>query len=253
MPNDDITHPIPDLTGYITEGQVYVDRQLHNRWGPGAGGQAATAPWGRRRVRDEPGLLLPTLHHTLLSAPWPPRPSYYRCLQAGVPPHQRAAQPVAADEERHRRGHDARRPFRGVQPALCQLRHWQGRAGRGRGGKGGCCPAACWPLRSTAAEGQEQVCCPAYAPLTLVPPPPCTQGMKAVVGEEALSPEDLLYLQFLDKFESRFVNQGLYDNRTIFDSLDLAWSLLRLFPRELLRRITTATLDKYYDREKAAP
>jgi V-type H+-transporting ATPase subunit B len=33
MPNDDITHPIPDLTGYITEGQIYVDRQLHNRWG----------------------------------------------------------------------------------------------------------------------------------------------------------------------------------------------------------------------------
>jgi V-type H+-transporting ATPase subunit B len=30
MPNDDITHPIPDLTGYITEGQIYVDRQLHN-------------------------------------------------------------------------------------------------------------------------------------------------------------------------------------------------------------------------------
>lgn len=27
----DITHPIPDLTGYITEGQIYVDRQLHNR------------------------------------------------------------------------------------------------------------------------------------------------------------------------------------------------------------------------------
>jgi len=31
MPNDDITHPIPDLTGYITEGQIYVERQLHNR------------------------------------------------------------------------------------------------------------------------------------------------------------------------------------------------------------------------------
>ena len=30
MPNDDITHPIPDLTGYITEGQIYVDRALHN-------------------------------------------------------------------------------------------------------------------------------------------------------------------------------------------------------------------------------
>ena len=31
MPNEDITHPIPDLTGYITEGQVYIDRQLQNR------------------------------------------------------------------------------------------------------------------------------------------------------------------------------------------------------------------------------
>jgi V/A-type H+-transporting ATPase subunit B len=31
MPNDDITHPIPDLTGYITEGQIYVDRGLHRR------------------------------------------------------------------------------------------------------------------------------------------------------------------------------------------------------------------------------
>jgi V-type H+-transporting ATPase subunit B len=30
MPNDDITHPIPDLTGYITEGQLFVDRQLNN-------------------------------------------------------------------------------------------------------------------------------------------------------------------------------------------------------------------------------
>ncbi|CAE8652141.1 unnamed protein product, partial [Polarella glacialis] len=30
MPNDDITHPIPDLTGYITEGQIFVDRSLHN-------------------------------------------------------------------------------------------------------------------------------------------------------------------------------------------------------------------------------
>ena len=31
MPNEDITHPIPDLTGYITEGQIYIDRQLQNR------------------------------------------------------------------------------------------------------------------------------------------------------------------------------------------------------------------------------
>merc|ERR1712170_79531 len=31
MPNDDITHPIPDLTGYITEGQIFIDRALHNK------------------------------------------------------------------------------------------------------------------------------------------------------------------------------------------------------------------------------
>lgn len=48
------------------------------------------------------------------------------------------------------------------------------------------------------------------------------------------------------------MNQGSYENRTIFDSLDLAWSLLRLFPREMLRRITAKTLDKHYDREGAS-
>ena len=31
MPNDDITHPIPDLTGYITEGQIVLDRSLHQK------------------------------------------------------------------------------------------------------------------------------------------------------------------------------------------------------------------------------
>ena len=74
-------------------------------------------------------------------------------------------------------------------------------------------------------------------------------AMKAVVGEEALSSEDLLYLEFLEAFEAKFVNQGPYEARTIFASLDLAWSLLRIFPRELLRRITAKTLDQFYDRE----
>lgn len=76
--------------------------------------------------------------------------------------------------------------------------------------------------------------------------------MKAVVGEEALSGEDLLYLEFLDKFERKFVSQGPYENRTIFASLDLAWSLLRIFPRELLRRVTVKTLDEWYERRAAA-
>ncbi|MBP0604708.1 V-type ATP synthase subunit B, partial [Aeromonas sanarellii] len=53
-------------------------------------------------------------------------------------------------------------------------------------------------------------------------------AMKAVVGEEALSAEDKLSLEFLDKFERQFINQGQYESRTIFESLDLAWSLLRI-------------------------
>lgn len=73
--------------------------------------------------------------------------------------------------------------------------------------------------------------------------------MKAVVGEEALSSEDLLYLEFLDKFEQRFVNQG-GEGRTIFESLDIGWELLRLFPKEMLRRVTAKTLEKYYDRKE---
>merc|ERR1712216_883460 len=74
-----------------------------------------------------------------------------------------------------------------------------------------------------------------------------TLAMKAVVGEEALSGKDLLYLEFLDKFERKFINQG-NEGRTVFEALDLAWSLLRIFPRELLKRIPAKTLDRHYDR-----
>lgn len=75
-----------------------------------------------------------------------------------------------------------------------------------------------------------------------------TQALKAVVGEEALSPEEFLYLEFLQRFEKEFVTQGLYENRDIFDSLDLAWDLLRIFPKEELKKVTKH-LDKYYSRK----
>lgn len=65
---------------------------------------------------------------------------------------------------------------------------------------------------------------------------------------QALSSEDHLYLEFLDKFEQKFVQQGPYENRTIFDTLDLAWSLLRTFPKELLKRIPEKVLKEYYAR-----
>ena len=108
------------------------------------------------------------------------------------------------------------------------------------------------------------------------------QAMKAVVGEEALSQEDLLYLEFLGKYEKNFINQGTNENRSIFDSLgkcksrvwkppvgsdfkhwcknksctrfqisnlDKGWELLRIFPPELLKRIPKKIIDKYYYRK----
>ena len=72
--------------------------------------------------------------------------------------------------------------------------------------------------------------------------------MKTVIGEEALSPEDLLYLEFLEKFEHKFVSQGPYDVRTIFKSLDTAWDLLRIFPMTSLTKIEDKDLlAKYYE------
>ena len=73
-------------------------------------------------------------------------------------------------------------------------------------------------------------------------------SMKAVVGEEALSSEDKLSLEFLEKFERTFISQSAYEKRSIFESIDLAWSLLRIYPKELLNRIPKKVLDEYYQR-----
>jgi V-type H+-transporting ATPase subunit B len=72
--------------------------------------------------------------------------------------------------------------------------------------------------------------------------------MKAVVGEEALSSEDKLSLEFLDKFERTFISQSPYESRTIHESLDIAWNLLRVYPKELLNRIPKRVLDEFYAR-----
>ncbi|VDM35386.1 unnamed protein product [Hydatigera taeniaeformis] len=151
MPNDDITHPIPDLTGYITEGQVYVDRQLHNR------------------QIYPPINVLPSLSRLMKSA-------------------------IGAEMTREDHSDVSNQLY------------------------------ACYAI------GKD------------------VQAMKAVVGEEALSAEDLLYLEFLSKFEKLFISQGAYENRSIFDSLDIGWDLLRIFPKELLKRIPETTLNKYYPR-----
>jgi len=74
-------------------------------------------------------------------------------------------------------------------------------------------------------------------------------AMKAVVGEEALSNEDKLSLEFLEKFEKGYIAQGAYEKRSIFDGLDQAWELLRIYPKELLNRIPKKVLDQYYQRQ----
>ncbi|RQM04997.1 hypothetical protein DH86_00003720 [Scytalidium sp. 3C] len=151
MPNDDITHPIPDLTGYITEGQIFVDRQLHNR---------AIYP---------PINVLPSLSRLMKSA-------------------------IGEGHTRKDHGDVSNQ------------------------------------LYAKYAIGRDAA------------------AMKAVVGEEALSTEDKLSLEFLDKFERTFISQSPYESRTIYESLDLAWSLLRIYPKELLNRIPSKVLAEFYQR-----
>ncbi|KAM8744214.1 V-type proton ATPase subunit B, brain isoform-like [Acanthopagrus schlegelii] len=152
MPNDDITHPIPDLTGYITEGQIYVDRQLHNR------------------QIYPPINVLPSLSRLMKSA-----------IGEGM----------------------TRRDHSDVSNQLY----------------------ACYAI------GKD------------------VQAMKAVVGEEALTADDLLYLEFLTKFEKNFISQGAYENRSVFETLDIGWQLMRIFPKEMLKRIPQSTLAEFYPRE----
>ncbi|XP_018421706.1 PREDICTED: V-type proton ATPase subunit B, brain isoform [Nanorana parkeri] len=154
MPNDDITHPIPDLTGYITEGQIYVERQLHNR------------------QIYPPINVLPSLSRLMKSA-----------IGEGM----------------------TRKDHSDVSNQLY----------------------ACYAI------GKD------------------VQAMKAVVGEEALTSDDLLYLEFLQKFEKNFIAQGPYDNRTVYETLDIGWQLLRIFPKEMLKRIPESTLAEFYPRDSS--
>eukprot|EP00760_Papus_ankaliazontas_P035771 PhM_4_TR8015/c0_g1_i1/m.45123/K02147/ATPeV1B, ATP6B; V-type H+-transporting ATPase subunit B len=151
MPNDDITHPIPDLTGYITEGQVYVDRQLYNR------------------QIYPPINILPSLSRLMKNA-------------------------IGEGMTREDHGSVSNQMY------------------------------------AAYAIGKDVL------------------SMKAVVGEEALSAEDLLHLEFLEKFESQFLRQTFTESRDIFQSLDLCWTLLRTFPKDMLSKISDKMKAKYYDR-----
>nr|WP_122011959.1 V-type ATP synthase subunit B [Maliibacterium massiliense] len=152
MPEDDKTHPIPDLTGYITEGQIILSREL-NRLGV-------------------------------------------------VPPID-------------------------VLPSLSRLKD----KGIGEG-----------KTRKDHADTMNQLFA-AYA-----------RGKEAkelavILGESALSDVDKLYAQFADAFEEQYVSQGYDTNRSIEETLDIGWELLRMLPRAELKRIRDSLLDEYMPKE----
>ncbi len=148
MPGDDITNPIPDLTGYITEGQLVLDRELHHK-----------------------GVYPPI---NIL-------PSLSRLMKDGIGPgHTREDHSDLANQ-----------------------------------------------LYAVYAEGRD------------------IRALVAVVGEEALTDRDRRYLEFADRFEKEFINQGRYEERTIETTLDLGWELLRTLPAAELKRIDPKFIEKY--------
>jgi V/A-type H+-transporting ATPase subunit B len=70
--------------------------------------------------------------------------------------------------------------------------------------------------------------------------------LSIILGEAALSQLDRLYLKFADEFEDKFVRQHEYEERSIQNTLDIGWHLLRLIPRQELKRIREEYLSKYY-------
>jgi V/A-type H+-transporting ATPase subunit B len=153
MPGDDITHPIPDLTGYITEGQIVLSRELH-----------------RKGIYPPIDVL----------------PSLSRLMNAGIG--------EGKTREDHKQVSDQ--------------------------------------LYALYAEGRD------------------LRGLAAIVGEEALSEREKLILKFADMFERTFVAQGKDENRSIEETLNIAWRLLSMLPKDELTRIKPEFKEKYYGKAK---
>ena len=150
MPEDDKTHPIPDLTGYITEGQIILSRDLY------------------RKGLQPPVDVLPSLS---------------RLKDKGI------------GEGKTRKDH---------KNTMNQL----------------------FAAYSRGKDAKE---------------------LMTILGEAALTDIDLLYAKFADEFEKKYVSQGYDNDRSIEETLDIGWELLRLLPRSELKRISDKLLDEYYD------
>jgi V/A-type H+-transporting ATPase subunit B len=76
------------------------------------------------------------------------------------------------------------------------------------------------------------------------------RDLTAVVGEEALTENDLKYLRFADAFEDQFIRQSLDEDRSIQETLDLGWKLLSILPKTELKRVKDEFVEKYFPSEE---
>jgi len=77
------------------------------------------------------------------------------------------------------------------------------------------------------------------------------RNLASIIGAEELSASDQNYLKFADRFEKQFIGQGETSDRTIHNTIDLAWELLSILPKDALTRVSEAQLEKYYQTEIA--
>ena len=68
----------------------------------------------------------------------------------------------------------------------------------------------------------------------------------SIIGADELSARDRRYLEFADAFEQRFVQQGEDEDRSIEETLNLAWDLLSTFPPQALTRVNETEIAKYH-------
>ena len=74
--------------------------------------------------------------------------------------------------------------------------------------------------------------------------------LSSILGDAALTETDKKFAEFADEFEKQYVSQGFETNRTIEETLDLGWNLLRILPRNELKRIRDEYIDKYLDKKE---
>ena len=67
-----------------------------------------------------------------------------------------------------------------------------------------------------------------------------------ILGEDAISEIDRIYVKFADEFEKKYLSQGFYTDRSIQETLEVGWELLSLLPKSELKRIDYEFIDKYY-------